>query len=82
MLCTFISPFQVAATPDLVLAYMDVFLGGDEMRPDLPPSFQERLPMTLMLGGNGTYMAPFHLYSDNLLTSIISQVRHSCVLSA
>ena len=64
----------MASTPDLVLAYMDVFLGGDEMRPDLPPSFLQRLPMTLMLGGNGTYMAPFHLYSDNLLTSIISQV--------
>lgn len=66
---------QVAATPDLMLAYIDVFLGGDEKRPDLPPKLMQRLPMTIVFGGEGSYMAPYTLHSDNLLTSLIGQVR-------
>ena len=65
---------QVAATPDLMLAYIDVFLGGDEKRPDLPPKLMQRLPMTIIFGGEGSYMAPYSLHSDNLLTSLIGQV--------
>ncbi|KAG0606930.1 hypothetical protein M758_9G180200 [Ceratodon purpureus] len=64
---------KVAATPDLMLAYIDVFLGGDEKRPDLPPKLMHRLPMTLIFGGEGSYMAPYSLHSDNLLTSLIGQ---------
>lgn len=65
---------QVAATPDLMLAYIDVFLGGDEKRPDLPPRLMQRLPMSIIFGGEGSYMAPYSLHSDNLLTSLIGQV--------
>ncbi|KAM0944757.1 hypothetical protein DsansV1_C11g0112261 [Dioscorea sansibarensis] len=64
---------KVAATPDLMLAYVDFFLGGDEKRPDLPPRLHQRFPMCLVFGGDGSYMAPFFLHSDNVLTSLMSQ---------
>uniref|UniRef100_A0A0E0DMX2 DUF8003 domain-containing protein n=1 Tax=Oryza meridionalis TaxID=40149 RepID=A0A0E0DMX2_9ORYZ len=64
---------KVAATPDLMLAYLDFFLGGDEKRPDLPPRLHQRLPMSLIFGGDGSYMAPFSLHSDSVVTSLISQ---------
>jgi len=64
----------VAAGPDLVLAYIDVFLGGDEKRPELPPKLIERLPMSIIFGGNGSYLSPYNFHSDNLLTSLLSQV--------
>lgn len=67
---------QVAATADLMLAYVDFFLGGDEKRTDLPPRLQQRLPMSLIFGGDGSYMAPFSLQTDNILTSLMSQVCH------
>lgn len=57
-----------------MLAYMDFFLGGDEKRTDLPPRLHHRFPMSLPFGGDGSYMAPFSLHSDNILTSLISQV--------
>lgn len=57
-----------------MLAYVDFFLGGDEKRTDLPPRLYERLPMTLLFGGDGSYMAPFTLHNDNILTSLMSQV--------
>jgi hypothetical protein len=70
---------KVAATPDLMLAYIDVFLGGDEKRPDLPPKLMQRLPMAMIFGGDGSYMAPYSLHSDNLLTSLLGQVSdHVC----
>lgn len=72
---------QVAATPDLMLAYIDVFLGGDEKRPDLPPKLMQRLPLTIIFGGEGSYMAPYSLHSDNLLTSLIGQVNCHDVLN-
>lgn len=64
---------KVAATSDLMLAYVDFFLGGDEKRADLPPRLHQRFPMTLVFGGDGSYMAPFSLHSDNILTSLMSQ---------
>ncbi|XP_054782086.1 uncharacterized protein LOC129289342 isoform X2 [Prosopis cineraria] len=65
--------FQVAATSDLMLAYMDFFLGGDEKRPDLPPRLRQRLPVSIIFGGDGSYMAPFSIHNDNILSSIMSQ---------
>lgn len=64
---------KVAATPDLMLAYVDFFLGGDEKRSDLPPRLHQRFPLALLFGGDGSYMAPFTLHSDNILTSLMSQ---------
>eukprot|EP01018_Ginkgo_biloba_P007462 Gb_18851 [translate_table: standard] len=65
---------KVAATPDLMLAYIDFFLGGDEKRPDLPPRLQQRFPMCIIFGGDGSYMAPYYIHSDNPLTSLLGQV--------
>ncbi|CAK9138403.1 unnamed protein product [Ilex paraguariensis] len=64
---------KVAATSDLMLAYVDFFLGGDEKRSDLPPRLHERFPMSLLFGGDGTYMSPFSLHNDNIITSLMSQ---------
>ncbi|WVZ72633.1 hypothetical protein U9M48_021058 [Paspalum notatum var. saurae] len=64
---------KVTATPDLMLGYLDFFLGGDEKRPDLPPRLHQRFPMSLIFGGDGSYMAPFSLHSDSVLTSLMSQ---------
>ncbi|KAL1808836.1 hypothetical protein ACET3Z_025826 [Daucus carota] len=64
---------KVATTSDLMLAYVDFFLGGDEKRDDLPPPLHQRFPLSLVFGGDGSYMTPFTLYSDNILTSLISQ---------
>ncbi|CAO2818012.1 unnamed protein product [Amaranthus hypochondriacus] len=64
---------KVAATPDLMLAYVDFFLGGDEKRSDLPPRLLQRFPLAIHFGGDGSYMAPFTLHSDNILTSLMSQ---------
>lgn len=64
---------KVAATPDLMLAYVDFFLGGDEKRNDLPPRLHQRFPMAIVFGGDGSYMAPFALQSDNILTSLMGQ---------
>lgn len=57
-----------------MLAYLDFYLGGDEKRTDLPPRLHQRLPLTLIFGGDGSYMAPLSLHNDNVLTSLISQV--------
>ncbi|XP_073122630.1 uncharacterized protein [Henckelia pumila] len=64
---------KVAATPDLLLAYIDFFLGGDERRSDLPPSLQQRYPMSLLFGGDGSYMTPFSLQNDNIISNLMSQ---------
>ncbi|KAL6216528.1 hypothetical protein ACLB2K_009751 [Fragaria x ananassa] len=64
---------KVNATADLMLAYVDFFLGGDEKRTDLPPRLHQRFPMSLPFGGDGSYMAPFCLHSDNIVTSLMSQ---------
>ncbi|XP_028058904.1 uncharacterized protein LOC114262730 isoform X2 [Camellia sinensis] len=64
---------KVAATSDLMLAFVDFFLGGDEKRTDLPPRLHQRFPIFLLFGGDGSYMAPFSLQSDNIITSLMSQ---------
>ncbi|KZV42014.1 hypothetical protein F511_14328 [Dorcoceras hygrometricum] len=64
---------KVAATPDLMLAYIDFFLGGDERRSDLPPSLHQRYPISLLFGGDGSYMTPFTLHNDNITTNLMSQ---------
>ncbi|XP_010519873.1 PREDICTED: uncharacterized protein LOC104799183 isoform X2 [Tarenaya hassleriana] len=65
---------KVAASSDLMLAYLDIFLGGDEKRTDLPPRLHQRFPMPIIFGGDGSYMAPFSLQNDNILTSLMSQM--------
>ena len=57
-----------------MLGYLVFFLGGDEKRTDLPPRLHQRFPMSLIFGGDGSYMAPFSLNSDSVLTSLMSQV--------
>ncbi|KAL2543583.1 glycine-rich protein [Forsythia ovata] len=64
---------KVAATPDLMLAYVDFFLGGDEKRSDLPPPLCQRFPMSLLFGGDGSYMTPFSLHNDKIITNLMSQ---------
>uniref|UniRef100_A0A2P2JRD6 Uncharacterized protein MANES_16G106300 n=2 Tax=Rhizophora mucronata TaxID=61149 RepID=A0A2P2JRD6_RHIMU len=64
---------KVAASSDLMLAYVDFFLGGDEKRADLPPRLHQRFPMPLIFGGDGSYMTPFYFQSDNILTSLMNQ---------
>ncbi|GFP82873.1 hypothetical protein PHJA_000430400 [Phtheirospermum japonicum] len=64
---------KVGATPDLMLAYIDFFLGGDEKRNDLPPRLHQRFPMSILFGGDGSYMTPFLLHNDNIITSLMSQ---------
>nr|GMC58868.1 uncharacterized protein LOC109186463 isoform X3 [Ipomoea batatas] len=64
---------KVSATSDLMLTYIDFFLGGDEKTEDMPPRLHQRFPMSIVFGGNGSYMTPFYLHSDNILTSLMSQ---------
>ncbi|KAM0912788.1 hypothetical protein ACQ4PT_012593 [Festuca glaucescens] len=70
---------KVAATPDLMLGYLDFFLGGDEKRPDLPARLHQRFPLSLIFGGDGSYMAPFSLHSDSVVTSLIGQAVQSSI---
>uniref|UniRef100_A0A6N2L0R8 DUF8003 domain-containing protein n=4 Tax=Salix TaxID=40685 RepID=A0A6N2L0R8_SALVM len=65
---------KVAATSDLMLAYLDFYLGGDEKRTDIPARLHQRFPMSILFGGDGSYMAPFSIQSDNILTSLMSQI--------
>lgn len=65
---------QVGATPDLMVAYIDFFLGGDEKRLDIVSIIQKRFPMCIIFGGDGSYMAPYNLHSDTLLTNLLGQV--------
>ncbi|VFQ66404.1 unnamed protein product [Cuscuta campestris] len=64
---------KVGATPDLMVAYIDFFLGGDEKRLDIVASIHKRFPMCIIFGGNGSYMSPYNLYSDTLLTNLLGQ---------
>nr|GMD96105.1 Fiber protein [Ipomoea batatas] len=64
---------KVGATPDLMVAYIDFFLGGDEKRLDMVASIQKRFPMCIIFGGNGSYMSPYNLHSDTLLTNLLAQ---------
>ncbi|XP_061981117.1 uncharacterized protein LOC133701273 isoform X1 [Populus nigra] len=64
---------KVGATPDLMVAYIDFFLGGDEKRLDIVSMIQKRFPMCIIFGGDGSYMSPYNLHSDTLLTSLLGQ---------
>ncbi|XP_039057296.1 uncharacterized protein LOC120200561 isoform X1 [Hibiscus syriacus] len=65
---------KVGATPDLMVAYIDFFLGGDEKRVDMVSIIQKRFPMCILFGGDGSYMSPYNLHSDTLLTNLLGQV--------
>lgn len=65
---------QVGATPDLMVAYIDFFLGGDEKRLDMVSIIQKRFPMCVIFGGDGSYMSPYNLHNDTLLTNLLGQV--------
>ncbi|KAK6935053.1 hypothetical protein RJ641_035208 [Dillenia turbinata] len=67
---------KVGATPDLMVAYIDFFLGGDERRLDMASisSIHKRFPMCILFGGDGSYMSPYNLHSDSLLTNLLSQL--------
>ncbi|XP_074325487.1 putative indole-3-pyruvate monooxygenase YUCCA9 isoform X1 [Apium graveolens] len=75
LFCCVSSPLEtkVATTSDLMLAYVDFFLGGDEKRADLPPRLHQRFPLSLVFGGDGSYMTLFTLHRDKILTSLINQ---------
>ncbi|XP_012475770.1 uncharacterized protein LOC105791978 isoform X1 [Gossypium raimondii] len=64
---------KVGATPDLMVAYIDFFLGGDEKRVDMVSIIQKRFPMCIIFGGDGSYMSPYNLHSDTLLTNLLGQ---------
>lgn len=65
---------QLGATPDLMIAYIDFFLGGDEKRVDMVNNYTAEIPMCIIFGGDGSYMSPYNLYSDTLLTNLLGQV--------
>lgn len=64
---------KVGSTPDLMVAYIDFFLGGDEKRLDVASMVQQRFPMCIIFGGDGSYMSPYALHSDMLLTNLLGQ---------
>lgn len=64
---------KVGGTPDLMVAYIDFFLGGDEKRVDIVSIIQKRFPLCIIFGGDGSYMSPYSLHSDALLTNLIAQ---------
>ena len=57
-----------------MVAYVDFFLGGDEKRLDVASTIQKRFPMCLIFGGDGSYMSPYYLHSDTLLSNLLGQV--------
>ncbi|XP_042488312.1 uncharacterized protein LOC122068501 isoform X1 [Macadamia integrifolia] len=64
---------KVGATLDLMVAYIDFFLGGDEKRLDVASTIQQRFPMCIIFGGDGSYMSPYNLHNDMLLTNLLGQ---------
>lgn len=64
---------KVGATPDLMVVYIDFFLGGDEKLVDMVSIIQKRFPMCIIFGGDGSYMSPYNLHSDALMTNLIGQ---------
>ncbi|KAL1830578.1 hypothetical protein ACET3Z_000229 [Daucus carota] len=64
---------KLGATPDFMVAYIDFFLGGDEKRRDMVTIIQKRFPMCIIFGGDGSYMSPYTLHSDALLTNLLAQ---------
>ncbi|XP_074269772.1 uncharacterized protein LOC141592825 [Silene latifolia] len=64
---------KVGGTPDLMAAYIDFFLGGDEKRVDIVSITRKRFPLCIIFGGDGSYMSPYSLHSDALLTNLVAQ---------
>ncbi|KAH9607077.1 hypothetical protein KSS87_005006 [Heliosperma pusillum] len=64
---------KVGGTPDLMAAYVDFFLGGDEKRVDIASIIRKRFPLCIIFGGDGSYMSPYSLHSDALLTNLVAQ---------
>ncbi|KAL8107077.1 uncharacterized protein LOC141670433 [Apium graveolens] len=64
---------KLGATPDLMVAYIDFFLGGDEKQREMVKIIQKRFPMCIIFGGDGSYMSPYYIHSDALLTNLIKQ---------
>ncbi|MBA0718588.1 hypothetical protein Golax_006329 [Gossypium laxum] len=64
---------KVGATPDLMVAYIDFSLGGDEKQVDMVSIIEKRFPMCIIFGGDGSYMSPYNLHSDTLLTNLVGQ---------
>ncbi|XP_042406651.1 uncharacterized protein LOC121996676 [Zingiber officinale] len=64
---------KVGSSPDLMVAYIDFFLGGDEKRLDVASTIQKRFPMCIIFGGDGSYMSPYYLHNDTLLTNLVGQ---------
>ncbi|KAK1262274.1 hypothetical protein QJS04_geneDACA008723 [Acorus gramineus] len=64
---------KVGSTPDLVVGYIDFFLGGDERRLDVASSLLQRFPICVIIGGDGSYMSPYNLHSDVLLTNLLGE---------
>lgn len=62
-----------------MVAYIDFFLGGDEKRVDMVSIIQKRFPMCILFGGDGSYMSPYSLHSDTLLTNLLGQVSFLCL---
>lgn len=71
---------QVGATPDLMVAYIDFFLGGDEKRLDIVSIIQKRFPMCIIFGGNGSYMSPYNLHNDAMMTNLLAQVSKQSIV--
>lgn len=63
-----------------MVGYIDFFLGGDEKRVDIVRIIEKRFPMCIIFGGDGSYMAPYNLYSDTLLTNLLGQVCFSLMI--
>lgn len=57
-----------------MIAYIDFFLGGDEKRLDIVSIIEKRFPMCILFGGNGSYMSPYSIHNDILLTNLLGQV--------
>ncbi|KAJ8632040.1 hypothetical protein MRB53_025376 [Persea americana] len=64
---------KVGSTPDLMVAYIDFFLGGDEKRLDVASNVSRRFPMCIIFGGEGSYVSPYNLHTDTLLSNLLGQ---------
>lgn len=63
-----------------MVAYIDFFLGGDEKHVDMVSIIQKRFPMCIIFGGDGSYMSPYNLHTDMLLTNLLGQVSCSYII--
>ncbi|GER45886.1 glycine-rich protein [Striga asiatica] len=67
---------KVGATPDLMVSYIDFFLGGDEKRVDMVASIQKRFPMRIHV--------PATVWNRLVagLNAQLRTVRHCCIRKA